>query len=158
VKKQKQRTRKAFKDSLLRRRLREIPLHYRRNSSGCWIWTGSLIDGHYPVSRLYVKSKGYTWPARRVMWLREIGAIPAGKQIVSDCGHELCVNPLHLEALTHAEVHQRSSKAKIDGDDVREIRELVRFGLPMKDIGAAYDITGEEVSQIVSGKRWANAA
>ena len=158
MKKQKQPKGKAFKDSLLRKRLREIPLRYRRNSSGCWIWTGSLIDGRYPVSRLYVKSKGYTWPARRVVWLREIGPIPAGKQIVSDCGNELCVNPLHLEALTHAEVHQRSSKAKIDGDDVREIRELVRFGLPMKDIGAAYDITGEEVSQIVSGKRWANAA
>lgn len=82
-------------------------------SDGCWTWTGTISGGGY----------GHCWTGERVglahrfayeLW---VGQIPEGLQIDhtchnvaatrgecaggTSCLHRRCVNPTHLEAVTH---------------------------------------------------------
>lgn len=67
--------------------------------AGCWLWTGCL------------NSKGYGQfnhrAAHRVAYERCIGPIPDGLEIdhvrARGCEHRNCVNPAHLEAVSHWE-------------------------------------------------------
>jgi hypothetical protein len=77
----------------------------RINTSGdCWLWTG------------YVESNGYgrvpfdgrsRW-AHRVVYQLLVGEIPQGLELDHLCRNPRCVNPSHLEPVTHAENMRRS--------------------------------------------------
>ena len=66
----------------------------RDNQTGCWIWVGSQSTTGY--GRFY--SKGY---AHRWVYEATRGVIPTGFEIDHLCRTRLCVNPTHLEAVTH---------------------------------------------------------
>lgn len=67
----------------------------RGYTSPCWIWQGSINpDGYGKRSGKY---------AHRIMYEKHIGAIPIGLQIDHLCRITSCVNPAHLEAVTHTE-------------------------------------------------------
>lgn len=71
----------------------------------CWIWTGSLnVRSGYP----YVKYQGKVRPAYRVSYELLVGPIPPGLDIDHLCRTPACVNPEHLEAVTHRENVARS--------------------------------------------------
>lgn len=64
--------------------------------TGCWLWTAK------------VNHKGYgrfcgATSAHRFAYIRFIGPVPDGKEIDHICRVRSCVNPTHLQALTHAE-------------------------------------------------------
>lgn len=63
----------------------------------CWIWTGAT-DGHgYGHLTLHsVSLKAY-----RVAYEFVRGGIPQGLELDHTCENKLCVNPAHLEAVTH---------------------------------------------------------
>lgn len=61
----------------------------------CWEWTGHLVEG-YGQFRIGDKQPG----AHRISYEWAIGPIPAGMQIDHLCRNEVCVNPLHLEAVS----------------------------------------------------------
>ena len=50
---------------------------------------------------------GATVAVHRVMWTNEHGYIPPKKQIDHRCCNRMCVNPLHLEMVTHKENQNR---------------------------------------------------
>lgn len=65
--------------------------------NGCWLWTGSIdADGYAQVSR-----GGRMTVAHRVFYELVVGPIPAGMEIDHLCRKRACVNPSHLEAVTH---------------------------------------------------------
>lgn len=70
----------------------------------CWLWTGARYSGGYGLLRA---ADGRNTPAHRVAYELLIGPIPDGLEIdhVRDrgCRHRNCVNPAHLEAVTHRE-------------------------------------------------------
>lgn len=73
--------------------------------AGCWIWTGFVgRDGYGLVwgedQRHYVRP-------HRVMYERFVGPIPDELVLDHLCREPLCVNPLHLEAVTIAENNRR---------------------------------------------------
>lgn len=82
------------------------------NDSGCWLWTGSILGSGY--AQRYVK--GTTNLVHRQVYEAMIGPIPYGFQVdhVFDrgCRHKHCVNPLHLEAISHKENAQRYHSSK----------------------------------------------
>lgn len=65
-------------------------------NSGCWLWTGSLVNNGYSQFRYDDK----TILAHRLSYEKYIGPIPKGLVIDHLCRVRCCVNPSHMEAVT----------------------------------------------------------
>jgi len=75
----------------------------KKVESGCWEWQA----GHYPTGYglFSMKHPGGGWEMRyahRVAYELFKGPIPAGLELDHLCRNRGCVNPDHLEAVTHA--------------------------------------------------------
>lgn len=66
-------------------------------STGCWLWTAKLNRDGYGHFRLDGRRPG----AHRVAYELFVGAIPEGLEIDHLCRVRHCVNPAHLEPVTH---------------------------------------------------------
>lgn len=66
-------------------------------STGCWNWTGS--SDRYG----FFYWQGKTVRAHRFAYEREVGEVPDGLELDHTCRNTHCVNPAHLEPVTHAE-------------------------------------------------------
>jgi hypothetical protein len=81
--------------------------------SSCWLWTGSSVPNpRYP----HIKYGCHSWStkingkwrsrgksAHKVSWEAINGPVPDGKELDHLCEVHLCVNPWHVEAVTHQE-------------------------------------------------------
>lgn len=68
----------------------------------CWIWTAATDTkgyGKFFVGKIEGKTK--LRQAYRVAYELEVGPIPEGLDLDHLCRVRLCVNPLHLEPVTH---------------------------------------------------------
>jgi hypothetical protein len=68
-------------------------------NSGCWLWIGTEAPGGYG----FINLRGRRMTAQRGSYLMFKGAIPDGLEIDHLCRNPGCVNPDHLEAVTHQE-------------------------------------------------------
>lgn len=75
--------------------------------TGCWLWTASTKGNGYGQIKIGVPSPA---PAHRVAYTLYRGAIPDGLVIDHLCRNPGCVNPEHLEAVTHKENLRRGAK------------------------------------------------
>lgn len=66
--------------------------------SGCWLWTASLRGGYGQFG-----VDGTTRAAHRVVYEMLVGAVPDGLELDHTCRVRSCVNPSHLEPVTHRE-------------------------------------------------------
>jgi hypothetical protein len=79
-------------------------------SDGCWLWTAALDGGGYGV----FKVRGILTRAHRHAYEVTVGPIPEGLELDhrchsddlsciswEECRHRRCVNPSHLEPVTH---------------------------------------------------------
>jgi hypothetical protein len=71
---------------------------------GCWLWTGSVSDLGYGRIR---DESGRSVGVHCAAYELEVGPIPDGLEIDHLCRVRNCVNPAHLEPVTHAENHRR---------------------------------------------------
>ena len=74
---------------------------------GCWLWTAGKNEKGYGTFSL----DGEKRKAHRVAYEQYVGPIPDGLEIDHLCRHRGCVNPAHLEAVTHAENMARGANA-----------------------------------------------
>ena len=79
----------------------------REDESGCWRWTGFHNSKGYGIARIDGRSEG----AHRVAFKAVHGTIPDGLEIDHLCSVRDCVNPAHLEAVTHVVNIRRGAKA-----------------------------------------------
>lgn len=77
------------------------------NHAGCWEWQGSLTDG-YGRARM---GRGRRPLAHRIIWELLVGKVPAGLHLDHLCRVRHCVNPAHLEPVTHRENVRRGNGA-----------------------------------------------
>ena len=95
--------------------------------TGCWIWSHSVNrPGGYGEATLVGVGKS---GAHRLMYESHKGPIPEGFVVHHTCGNPSCVNPDHLEAMSHRD-HQRLHAT------ARKVKalELGRF-----ELGGIYD-------------------
>lgn len=84
----------------------------------CWLWSGPTSGAGYKGNK---KGRGHGYPrmnldgqtvaVHKVVWTHFHGFIPGRKQLDHLCKNRLCVNPDHLELVTHNE-NQRRRAAK----------------------------------------------
>jgi hypothetical protein len=73
--------------------------------SGCWEWTGGLSAGRYG----HLKWGGRLSKAHIVMYELYVSKVPDGLELDHLCENTICVNPDHLEPVTHAENIRRAA-------------------------------------------------
>jgi len=69
----------------------------------CWLWTGATQKSGYGG----INIAGRRHLVHRVAYEFVIGPIPDGLEIDHTCGTRNCVNPEHLEVVSHAENMRR---------------------------------------------------
>ena len=79
-----------------------------RDPSGCWLWTGAISDNGYGSFHNGHRTVG----AHRYSFEHYVGPIPDGLVLDHLCRVTNCVNPAHLEPVTHAENIRRGYEAK----------------------------------------------
>jgi len=125
---------------------------YKINKNGCWKWQAFKTHEGYGLK----KESGRSMHAHRYMYLKHRGKIPNGLHLDHLCRVRDCVNPDHLEIVTVAENNRRSSLAKINHRQAKEIKIIASKGkLSQKEIGGIYGIGQVQVSNIKRGKSWA---
>jgi hypothetical protein len=77
---------------------------YIIDDKGCWIWKGSTTATGYGG----IKWNGKSTVAHRVVYSLIKGEIPEGLFLDHLCNVKKCVNPDHLEPVTHRENIQRA--------------------------------------------------
>ena len=88
-------------------------------SAGCWRWTASLNAGGYPQMTV----GGRSAPAHRVAYVLTHGAIPDGMEIDHACRERSCVNPDHLQAVTHRSNSENLGVRRDNASGIRGVRE-----------------------------------
>lgn len=78
----------------------------------CWLWTladsGTGRGGGYPRMKLNAR----TCAVHKVSFVNEHGYVPGNKQIDHKCRNRRCVNPDHLEMVSHIENQKRRARAR----------------------------------------------
>lgn len=93
-----------------------LPLHFWDKvspcpMSGCWLWTGASTGTGYGQVRIGGR-KGKCTVAHRHAYTRLVGEVPLGLELDHLCSQRCCVNPHHLQPVTHLENIRRSSNAQ----------------------------------------------
>lgn len=70
--------------------------HSERAPSGCLLWTGSTRGGYGLITLARV-----VFSAHRVSYELHVGEIPEGKELDHLCRVRNCIEPSHLEAVSH---------------------------------------------------------
>ena len=71
--------------------------------NGCWLWTGYLSEDGYGIFKLPSGAvKAHRWSFER-----QVGPIASGLELDHVCRNRACVNPAHLEPVTHQQNMER---------------------------------------------------
>lgn len=77
-------------------------------TDSCWVWRGQLNNQGYGQFSIKKRHK----LAHRLSYEWTIGPIPEGLELDHLCRNTKCVNPAHLEPVTHAENMRRGNQGK----------------------------------------------
>lgn len=113
-----------------------IQFHSIVDEHGCWIWQRKLdISGYARLTITADDGSQRSTPAHRASYEAFVGPIPDGLTIDHLCRVTRCVNPAHLEAVTHAENVRRGLGWKVGPTLAAEKRAALRAELARR--GAA---------------------
>ena len=95
------------RNEIMERILRSV---FVEQGTGCWVWTGANSGngrgGGYPRMSL----NGRTVAVHKVVYTHFYGYIPTKKQIDHTCENRGCLNPRHLELVSHLENQRRKGR------------------------------------------------
>ena len=83
----------------------------RPHPNGCWLWGGTVDHHGYGRYRMRL--------AHRLAYLELAGEIPDGLELDHLCRVPACVNPNHLEPVSHAENVRRSIAGQVNSARLR---------------------------------------
>jgi hypothetical protein len=113
----------------------------------CWVWQWGKKETGHGQSRI----NGKHVSAHRMMWEQVHGPVPDGLELDHLCRNPSCVNPEHLEPVTHAVNMQRGSNARLTVYQVREIRVSAESG---PALAQRFGVGTSTVYAIRNGKSW----
>ena len=89
----------------------------------CWLWNGYVNSRGYGTA--YVN--GRTREAYRALYELIVGPVPNGLHLDHLCRVTRCVNPYHLEPVTHAENMRRAAAARTHCKNGHEWSEATTY-------------------------------
>lgn len=138
-------------------RKRTDPLSfYSKNKNGCWIWNGPISvkrNGGYGTCMVNRKTRF----AHTVVYEKLIGPIPPGLELDHLCRTRSCVNPKHLEPVSHAENCRRGKVAKLSLSDAETIRKIYRLRSHDRNLSVLakmYNVKLGTIHAVIAGKTW----
>ncbi len=120
-----------------------------KRKTDCWIWPYAVNGngyGHLGKNKKIIE-------AHKFMYEQIVGDIPANCELDHICTNKLCVNPSHLEPVSHAENCRRGKQTKLTKEDVKHIRELSATFTHTR-IAKLYNVSRQSIGLILQGKRW----
>jgi HNH endonuclease len=141
----------------------------RRGPDDCWEWAAARSPRGY--GKLAVDRKH--WRAHRLVWTLTHGEIPSGMVVCHRCDNPPCCNPSHLFLGTDADnlkdardkgrlivsrPGETNGWAKLNADQVRELRRLRASGWTLARLAAKYQIAFQTVSNIARRDVWRHIA
>lgn len=121
-------------------------------ATGCWQWLCMLNRQGYGNIRL---GKNKHVLAHRYVYKLYKGEIPDNKPLDHLCRNRSCVNPDHLEPVTHTENLRRGLSAKLSMEKATEIRRLyTEEGMSKNAIAKLYGVCFTTIYQVLKGNTW----
>lgn len=140
------------------------PLEYLEVDCGydspCWVWQRAKDSKGYGRATI----DGSTKLAHRIFYEKFVGPIPLGLSLDHLCRNPPCVNPSHLEPVTHAENCRRgiggwnlrfeSGNKKLTEEQVLEIRRLCDSGVSQYEVSRLFGMSQPTISKIYRRISW----
>jgi hypothetical protein len=114
---------------------------YEVDAQGCWIWSGYCDSNGY--ARIYDRANRRIEWAHRYSYEQHVEPIRPGYEIDHMCEVTNCVNPDHLQQLTHRE-HCRVTMERLGKvDKQRRAAHLRQLGMTYAEIADALGYTSK---------------
>lgn len=132
----------------------------RKDSNGCWEWTGAITSagyGNFSVSRKGIRK---SWQAHRYSFLLAGKKLPANLHLCHRCDNRSCVNPDHLFPGTDADNGRdraikgrgkRYELRRLSRDRVIEIRLLSKLGVPCSVLARSAGLSPAPMRRVING-------
>ena len=138
-------------------RKRAKPIEYYIDKDGCWICTSHInSEGWHPaLTRNNIPST-----VCRYVYELLVKKIEKGMSLLHHCDNTFCINPSCMfegtqqDNITDREKKGRGSTAKLEEEDVREIRYLYGLGYSQKFLANGYGTDPSNISNILNNKTW----
>lgn len=125
-------------------------MHKKAKFKGeCWLWPYALNkQGYGQLQRNGKRSEAHRW-----LYVLIKGQPPAKSELDHLCSNRACINPEHLQPVSHAENCRRGYNAKLTEQQVVEIKAL-HGKATQGQIAAKYGVSRATIGYIFQGKRW----
>jgi hypothetical protein len=121
------------------------------HTSLCWIWVGGTRGPTNRQYGVYHRFDGSRVGAHVFSVERSGREIPVGMEVDHLCRVPLCVNPDHLEVVSHLENVRRSRRAKLTIEDARQIRQAPEG---CRRLARRYGVSPTTIMRIREGSTW----
>ena len=132
-------------------------IEYYVDSRGCWICTShAIVNNKYPM----LTRDGKYISVHRHVYELLVKKIEKGMSLLHHCDNTFCINPDHMfegtqqDNIIDREKKGRGSTAKLEEEDVREIRYLYNIGYSQKFLANGYGTDPSNISNILNNKTW----
>lgn len=126
--------------------------------TGCWRWLRGKSSGGYGMAWIKVDGVPKRVYAHRLVYERHKGAIPEDMTLdhvkARGCRYRDCVNPDHLEPVTHAENSRRGARAKLSHEAAATIRRAYPR-LTMRELADQFGVHESTILDVIHGESWA---
>ena len=120
-----------------------------QRKTDCWIWPYSIDGSGYGVIGKGKKLYG----AHKFIFELLVRPTPSSCELDHICCNKMCVNPSHLQPVSHAENCRRGKQTKLTQENVKWIRKMAGV-MTQQKIADKFGVSRASIGYILQGKRW----